>query len=337
DSFGELSTIENGPCSASVTAETEMVLLSLGRAAIFEVMARIPDAGSLIAQSLCRCLRDRTAEVTSEATQRNAFEKELQIGRKIQAGFLPASLPQIKGWEIAAHFQAAREVAGDFYDVFTIEGRDRVGLIIGDVCDKGVGAALFMTLFRSLLRASAKFHEFTHADDASAGFWSDNPSSALRDCVRFVNNYIATTHGDASMFATLFFGLLEPDTGHLYYINGGHEQPVLVGAGGIRATLENTGPAVGLFPGAVFTVGEAHMEVGDTLFSYTDGVPDAANGSGEAFSTERLMALLEKNRQSAGPLVAGLMAEIQSHIKDAPQFDDITLLSFTRIPPAGVA
>ena len=147
---------------------------------------------------------------------------ELKIGRAIQSGFLPTKTPEIEGWKISPYFQSAREVSGDFYDTFTIDGHSRVGLIVADVCDKGVGAALFMTLFRSLLRSTAKIHEFSEGTDDPESRKTESPEQLLKRCVQFTNNYIATTHGHTSMFATLFFGLLEPETGHLYYINAGH-------------------------------------------------------------------------------------------------------------------
>lgn len=332
-SFGELSTFEDAPCSASVTAESDLVLLRLDRESIFEIMARVPGAGSALAKSLCRCLRDRTDQVMAGAHYSKTLERELEIGREIQSGFLPKTLPGMPGWEIAAWFRAAREVAGDFYDAFEIAGGNRIGLVVGDVCDKGVGAALFMTLFRSLLRASIKSREYTGSGDEAAGAAPGDPVEMLGNSVRFTNNYIARTHGDTSMFATLFFGLLDPESGHLYYINAGHEEPLIAGPKGLKGSLRNTGPAVGLFAGADFEVGEAQLEPGDTLFAYTDGVTDAANRRGEAFTARRLEEMLGNGGHAAPRLVEDVAAAIQAHAGDTPQFDDITMLAVTRELP----
>jgi serine phosphatase RsbU (regulator of sigma subunit) len=330
DSFGELSTLEDGVCSASVTAETDMQVLRLDRDPMLQVMARHASANALILQSLCRVLRERSEQFTLGAHQRRTLERELEIGRKIQAGFLPATLPAEEGWEIGAFFRAAREVAGDFYDAFRVENTGRIALVIGDVCDKGVGAALFMTLFRSLLRAAVTSEEFAAAAKLSVGARQDHATALLRNSVQFANNYIAETHGETSMFATVFFALLDPQTGHLLYVNGGHEEPIIVDDGAITAWLGNTGPALGLFPGVPFDVEEARLERGQTLFSYTDGATDATNPEGEPFTREKLNSHVVGSGLSADRLVASTAAAIDHHAAGAPQFDDVTLLAVSR-------
>lgn len=335
DTFGELSTLENGLCSASVTAETELVLLRLDREPMLKVMSTNPGANALILQSLCRVLRERSEQFARGAHQRRTLERELEIGRKIQAGFLPSSLPAEEGWEIGAYFRAAREVAGDFYDAFRIDRIGRIALVIGDVCDKGVGAALFMTLFRSLLRAAVTSEEFVVEAGLLARSQDEHAASLLRHSVQFANDYIARTHGDTSMFATLFFTLLDPLTGNLLYVNGGHEEPVILSDGEVLAELGNTGPALGLFPGVPFNVGQARLGPGQTLFSYTDGASDAPNAAGEAFGRERLVMQAAESGLSADGLVASTAAAIDRHTADAAQFDDITLLAVTGQPVGG--
>lgn len=335
DTFGELSTLENGLCSASVTAETELVVLRLDREPMLEVMSTNPGANALILQSLCRVLRERSEQFAEGAHQRRTLERELEIGRKIQAGFLPSSLPVEENWEIGAYFRAAREVAGDFYDAFQIEKIGRIALIIGDVCDKGVGAALFMTLFRSLLRAAAKSDEFVIEAGLLAKTQDEHAATLLRNSVQFANDYIARTHGDTSMFATIFFALLDPQTGNLLYVNGGHEEPVILANGEIVAELGNTGPAVGLFPGVPFNVGQARLEPGQTLFSYTDGATDAPNIAGEAYGSDRLVTHAATCGFSADELVASTASTIDHYTAGAAQFDDITLLAVTRQTAGG--
>ena len=161
---------------------------------------------------------------------RKALQRELDIGREIQLGFLPETLPVVDGWEIAASLMSAREVAGDFYDAFELPDGN-IGLVIADVCDKGVGAALFMTLFRSLIRAAANLDYFEQAEKADA---PHSAAERLQRAISLTNNYIAETHGDSGMFATLFFGILDPRDGKLIYVNGGHEPPLIIHAGAVR-------------------------------------------------------------------------------------------------------
>jgi serine phosphatase RsbU (regulator of sigma subunit) len=259
-----------------------------------------------------------------EALYRKALEREFEIGREIQAGFLPDSLPQPENWEIAASLKSAREVTGDFYDVFELADGN-VGLVIADVCDKGLGAALFMTLFRSLIRAISTMEPFANAEHTGA----INPGRRIENALSFTNNYIAETHGKTSMFCTIFFGILDPSSGLLTYVNGGHLPPVVINQLGIKETLKVTGPAVGLAPGMSYTIGEVVIEPGDMLFAYTDGLTDTINPDGEFFDKKELIPLLV-NSQS----LSSMLAEIQNRVKDyssgATQVDDITQLALRR-------
>lgn len=274
------------------------------------------------------------------------FESELQIGREIQDSFLPGELPEFAGWEIAAYFDPARNVGGDFYDAFPLTQNRRLGFVIADVCDKGVGAALFMGLFRSLIRAfSQQHHSLSWMDALSSGGGVTTarrrsgrrqlPSvgiGALKNGVILTNNYIANNHGESNMFATLFFGMLDPDTGVLTYINGGHELPIMLGPDGVQKDeTVVTGPAVGVFPDAEFGIQEAQFDPGDILFAYTDGVMDAEDPGGEKFGRERLLALLEQPVTSAADLLKHVESRLRAHIAHAVQFDDITMLAVRRL------
>jgi sigma-B regulation protein RsbU (phosphoserine phosphatase) len=247
-------------------------------------------------------------------------ERDLEIGRQIQSGFFPEALPKLPGWEIATHFQAARQVAGDFYDVFKFKDSSFTAFIIADVCDKGVGAALFMVLFRSLLRAFSGIR----MDGA-------NVQHQLLNIILNTNNFIAEYHGKSNMFATLFFGVLDPDSGVLYYINGGHEAPIVLNqAGMIAQRLMPTGPAVGLFADMEFRVEQVHFAEGDFLLGFTDGTTDAKNMSGEMFSEERLLKTIAAPWTSIFSMIFELNVELRKHIGARPQFDDVTLISFRR-------
>jgi serine phosphatase RsbU (regulator of sigma subunit) len=251
-----------------------------------------------------------------------SLERELEIGREIQAGFLPTELPKAPGWEIAASLKSAKEVAGDFYDAFYLASEHKICLVIADVCDKGVGAALFMTLFRSLLR-------FTIG--VTDTFGEHSSTARLKYAVTLTNSYIATTHGDTGMFATIFFGLLDPATATLTYINAGHESPLVIDTERKCRALKRTGPAVGVFPDIEFVVREVQLQPGDLFFAFTDGVPDALNSAGNSFGRERLISLLHADT-SAGTLLTDLNAILDRYTAGTEQFDDITLLSVHRLP-----
>ena len=335
DVFGEIAGLGEMERTASVTAEQDISVLRVDREALYEAVLGQPEALKGLVRMLCARESGIANRMTDRSLKLRAAEQELNIGRKIQAGFLPDTLPDIAGYEIASHFQAAREVAGDFYDTFYIPSIDRLALVIGDVCDKGVGAALFMTLFRSLIRATAQSRTFmSWAVDKDPG-QSDLPDESdrqalaretLANTVALTNNYVATTHGKTSMFASVFIGLLETKTGSLDYINAGHEDSYIVGSKGIGQVLTATGPVVGLFAGAKYAIATAHLGPGEMLFLYSDGVPEAKNEVGEQFSDQRLRALLDSWQGDPQGLLDTLVESVNEFIADARQHDDITLL-----------
>jgi serine phosphatase RsbU (regulator of sigma subunit) len=252
-----------------------------------------------------------------------SLERDLEIGREIQAGFLPTELPKAPGWEIAASLKSAKEVAGDFYDAFYLGLDQKICLVIADVCDKGVGAALFMTLFRSLLR-------FTIGATDILG--ERSPVSKLKKATMLTNNYIADTHGDTGMFATVFFGILDPLKGSLIYINAGHESPLVIHSNGSYTPLKYTGPALGVISDEEFAVQEVQLRSGELFFAFTDGATDALNPAGDRFGWQRLFSLLQAD-SSAGKLLAHINAQLKEYIADAEQFDDITLLAVQQLLP----
>ena len=278
------------------------------------------------------------------------LERDLQIGRDIQQGFLPANLPQPAGWEITACFHPAREVAGDFYDAFYMVNKRRVGFVIADVCDKGVGAALFMSLFRTLVRSNAQHNTSLSWMDAGSGSVTEDkdwlkgdpakrrqslPSigtGALMNAVVATNDYIIENHMEQGYFATMFFGVLDPSNGSLIYINGGHNPPVLHRTDGTQSFLKPTGPAVGMLPGVKFKMGQARLGPGDILYAYTDGVTDARSPRGEFFTEARLFDIVGSGAPSAEALVDDIESQLKAHISTAPQFDDITMLALRRAP-----
>lgn len=262
----------------------------------------------------------------------NALDAEFEKGKKIQRDFLPTRLPRVTGWEIAACFHPARQVSGDFYDAFLLPG-GLLGLVIADVCDKGVGSALFMALFRSLIRVFSgqiSLQGVSLADSAAAGLPGEIKAATALQAVSLTNDYIAAEHGDEAMFATLFFAVLNPATGDIAYVNGGHEPAFIVGASGIKAQLNKSGPAVGMFPGSPYRIENAKIAAGDILIGYTDGVTEAHSPQKALFTKKRFLGHLQQPAASASQLIERIKADLFKHIANAPQFDDITMLAICR-------
>lgn len=264
-----------------------------------------------------------------------ALEKELDRGHRIQKDFLPRELPSHPNWGIRAHFQPARQVSGDFYDMFALPG-DTYGIAIGDVCDKGVGSALFMALFRSLIRifsgqsglrsstTEQRIQTIDRLRDKVPGKPA-GPTTAL-DTVVLTNDYIAQQHDEMCMFATLFFCVLNADNGEIFYVNAGHEPVFIIGQNGIKECLEQTGPAAGMFIQMNFTCQKTRLQPGDILFAYTDGVIDARSTSDKRFTREQLVSLLSQPAATDSELIDRVKGRLTNHIGNTPLEDDITML-----------
>ncbi|MCP4622479.1 MAG: SpoIIE family protein phosphatase [bacterium] len=269
------------------------------------------------------------------------LDDELENCRLIQRSFLPSQLPELTGWDIEEFFFPARRVSGDFYDAFMLPG-GYAGLVIGDVCDKGVGSALFMALYRSLIRVFSGQAQLsrslinTQSKTVGGNFESAsnrqyNQVEAMRS-VALTNEYIAQDN-ESCMFATLFFGVLDPQNGKLIYINGGHETVFVIDQNGVKEGHSPTGPAVGAIPNAEFRYKEIHLQPGEILFAYTDGVIDARSPGQERFTRKRLVSLLSQPVPSALDLIQKVGTNLFAHIGKAPQEDDITMLTIQRLKP----
>ena len=273
------------------------------------------------------------------------IEHDVQVARDIQLNFLPSSLPSPNGWGVAAYFHPARQVAGDWYDAFYLSSRRRVGFVVADVCDKGVGSALFMALLRSLIRAFAQQNLSLQWIDADSDDWLSTsaatrrksaPSAgtmALRNAITITNNYMFENHGQMNYFATMFFGIFDPANGTVTYVNAGHPPAIVMNAqGGVKERLMPTAPAVGLFPDTDFKIGETCLNPGETLLAFSDGVTDARAPNNKMFSEKRLLALCEAEPVSAQMLLDKIQKELYDHIDTADQFDDITMMAVMRSP-----
>jgi phosphoserine phosphatase RsbU/P len=339
-------------CLPIISAEMLLGVLTLAHSApghftpkIIEIMRILTNQMALIIENanLFANLSDSLNALGSAQKDCDVFSQsltaELNKCRKMQMDFLPKEVPLLPGWEVEGFFFPANRVSGDFYDAFLLPG-GYLGLVIGDVCDKGVGAALFMALFRSMIRifsgeAQLKRNLVNRAQNTVGGAGQATARrrfsqvEAIR-AVALANDYIASEHGDMSMFATLFFGILEPESGRLVYINGGHEPLFLLDGTGIKEYLTPTGPAVGVFAQVEFGFKEIMLQPGDMIFGYTDGVIDARSGQGARFTKERLTEIVAKPTASVLEIMGNVGTELFAHIGKAPQEDDVTMLALRR-------
>src|ERR687893_405450 len=208
-----------------------------------------------------------------EAKERERIEQELKVARLIQQTLLPKALPELPGYEVAAYYQPAREVGGDFYDFLALED-GRLGLVVGDVTDKGVPAALVMATTRTMLRASAQR--------------LDSPGEVLKR----VNDVIVPDI-PPNMFITCLYAILDEESGHLIYANAGHDLPYRrkAAAGGAEE-LRATGMPLGLLPGMEYEEKEMVLERGDSVLFYSDGLVEAHDPRREMFGFPRLQGLV---------------------------------------------
>ena len=265
----------------------------------------------------------------------NALAEEMEKGKKIQRGFLPEHIPEIPNWDIQAFFMPAIQVAGDFYDVFRLPGNS-VGLVVADVCDKGVGSALFMALFRSCIRIFSGHTHMSELHINSVEMRGGNlPGEQTGDAINprlplqaisMTNTYMEQNHSQMDMFATIFFGVLNPSNGQLFYINAGHEPPFIVNSSGIRHHLMPTGTAVGAIPDAEFKIAEFQLAPGDRLIGYTDGVSEAVSPEGKLFKKDRLKKIIEEYELNAFDLMNRIKTALTQFTGNTPQSDDITIL-----------
>jgi sigma-B regulation protein RsbU (phosphoserine phosphatase) len=262
-----------------------------------------------------------------------ALDAELEKGKQIQKDFLPRELPSIPGWDIAACFHPARQVSGDFYDAFLISNGWLV-FVISDVCDKGIGSALFMALIRSLLRVFTGKISLSgisiSADSRSTTGEVDSEVATALGAVASTNEYIAQEHGDQGMFATLCLGIINPHTGLLAYVNAGHLPLLIIGNSGVRSVLNVTGPSVGIDSLSRYRSAIARVEPGDVLVGYTDGITEALSPAGVFYTKERFFTLLQRPAFSAPELVERVKSDLFGHIRHAPQSDDITMIAVHR-------
>ena len=245
----------------------------------------------------------------------NIAQKQLTTAGEIQQAFLGDSSDVGQKPDVSLFMRPALNAGGDWYDAFDLDNKTFV--IVADVCDKGVGAALFMSVFRSLIRYSAEN-------------WCADPSETepLDEVISSVNNYMSTEHEDMTMFATVFIGCVSHPAKRLDYVLAGHEEPVFINPDGTQQPLEVSGPAIGLFPQAEYKMQSLYFTEGSILVGYSDGVVDARDPEGKSYGHQRLLDLvrkLQKQQISSEGLRDQIVLDLDTHMENAEQFDDITI------------
>lgn len=328
---GEMSLIgEDTHRTASVRARTAMHLLTISRVVFEALLQRQPALAAHMVRTLVRRLRESDRDTIRDLQEHNrrlqiayhdlevaqaqiiekeTLERELQVARQIQESMLPQTLPVLEGFDFGARMIPARAVGGDFFDLFALDAT-RVGIVIGDVSGKGVPAALFMALTRSLVRAEA--------------VRASTPGEALQR----VNRHLLDMNA-AQMFVTLLYAVLDGSTGTVDYARAGHELPLLLNAAGTpQHIVAGQGNPLGLFETPRLDEQTVALPPGSTLLLYTDGVSDALDPVGGFFGLDGLYTALNSGLlDCAQTIIDAVVNAVAHHQGRAPQFDDVTLVT----------
>ena len=249
------------------------------------------------------------SQVYQQTVAHERMEHELLLAGEIQASFLPTTLPEIPGWQLAVTLKPAKETSGDFYDLIPLPN-GQLGIVMADVADKGTGAALYMALARTLLRTYAlQYHS--------------RPDYVMR-----VTNRRILMDTDSDLFVTVFYAVLDPATGTLVYGNAGHNPPLIFNHqnGQAPQALRRTGIPLGMFIDQTWEQKSVQLAPGDTLLLYTDGVTEAQNRDLALWGVDRLVEVAEANLgRPAHEIQSAILQAVRRHMGDAPQFDDMAI------------
>ena len=328
--LGEMALLDpDGLRTASVRALTDIRLATLAQANFDALLVRRPSLALELVRTLALRLRDADNATIRDLHEKNRqleeayrqlqaaheqivekekLERELQLAREMQENILPREMPLLPGYDFAALMVPARAVGGDFFDFIPLHGGD-LGIVVADVSDKGMPAAIFMGLTRSLVRA-----------EASRGVF---PAEVLRR----VNEHLVDMNASGS-FVTVLYGILHARTGEFLYARAGHELPLLVEAGGQLIPLPHgRGQVLGVLPAPALDEQTIRIPPGGRLLLYTDGVTDATDLRDQPFGLELLQAAVNQSQAtSAQALVDELWQVVAAHQGAAPQFDDFTMV-----------
>ncbi len=311
--------VKNGVQRYMRDKDSEFVAAEMNRIKSRNEVGVLAESFSYMASEIDRYI----GEVRTVTAEKERIDAELDMAAGIQLSQLPRNFPvfpERTEFDIFASMTPAKEVGGDFYDFFLIDD-NRLALVIADVSGKGVPAALFMMSSKMLINNYALF--------------GGTPAEIISE----VNGRVCENNAD-NMFVTVWLGILEISTGKMTCCNAGHEYPVIKRAGsGFELVNDKHGLFVGTMPGIRYTDYEIQLDKGDTLFVYTDGVPEATNAAEELFGNERMLAAL--NSAPEGCPLDELLQTVKEHVDrfvgDAPQFDDLTMLAIRYNDNCGAA
>lgn len=303
---GEMALISGKKRSATVRADEPLQAVRISRTLFNDVVKKNPDCYAVFMETLY-------ANLTNVISEQQRLKAELDIAKKIQESSLPKKFDNL-GIEICATMTPAKEVGGDFYDIFKVDDR-HICMLIADVSGKGISAALFMLMAKTVIKNYAKLN------------------IPVNEVFEHANNELCENN-DANMFVTSFMGILNTETGEFRYVNAGHNLPIILKEGS-SAEFIQAKPGFVLAGMENIKYKESTMQLGkgDAIFMYTDGVTEAQNKNDELFSDERLLGLFESkdyNKMAVRDILADVHAEIDKHSFDIEQSDDITMLMFRR-------
>lgn len=269
---------------------------------------RLDIINGIAQQAALAIQNDRLQE---EMVVRERLETEVELARQIQQTFIPETLPLLSGWDLAARWRTARQVGGDFYDVMELPD-GHIGLFIADVADKGVPAALFMALTRTLVRAAVAENQ--------------SPAKALRRV-----NDLLIPDTQQGMFVTAVYAVLDPKSGELVYANAGHNPPLWLTEDGKVERLTRTGMALGVVEGTKMEERKLKLKPGAVLLLYTDGLSEAFSASGDFFEEKRIITALQAGKEkSAERILQGVEVDLDKFVGEEAQSDDLTMLLLKR-------
>lgn len=300
-----LSMVQQNIRDYASTKNSDSVIRELQNIKSRNEIGRLADDMS----SLAAELDHYTTETAKLSAEKAKLDSELSLAASIQQDSLPKDFSGITGFQLFTFLKPAKEVGGDLYDFFMLD-EDHIVLAVGDVSGKGISAALFMMRVKTMLKDAALL---THASPL--------------EIIKSVNSRLCEDN-DAMMFITLWFGIMTISTGEIVYVNAGHEYPLIKDDSGIFTVNKSShSKPLAINPKAKFSEGMLTLKHGDTVFVYTDGVPEATNENNEQFGLERLADCLnEKPDDSPQEISNSLLERLNNFVSEAPQFDDITIL-----------
>ena len=336
--FGEMALIEQKPRAASVRTTAHTTVLEISEDVFNNLLRDSPSIALTMIRQITANLRKSDQAAIGDLSQKNRelakaydelkaaqavlvakerMERELEIAGEVQRNLLPAVFPAAPGYSFAGQNVPARHVGGDLYDVIKIDA-EHVGLLMADVSDKSVHAALIMAVTRTLFLAHAR-SSLSPADVALA-----------------VHAGLMEVSASDDMFVTAFYGVLHLPTGSLHYVRAGQDKPLLFrAAGGPPETLEAEGRFLGMLDDLVLEQRRVTLRPGDMLLAYSDGVPDAVNSVDDSYGVPRLIERIQDRRfDSADEVCKAILADVYAFRGQADAFDDITML-VTRCDTAG--